>query len=55
MDAGNASIYAIGPIFSNISKGPHYLASNSGQHPNLIKLIFAMGRMFDTHSFKDTG
>jgi hypothetical protein len=41
MDAKNSSIYANVPIFSNISKGPQYLAGNFQQQPNLIKLIFA--------------
>ena len=41
MHAGNASMYATSPIFSNISKGPQYLAANFGQLPNLSKLLFA--------------
>jgi len=28
MDAGNASIYAIGPILSRISNGPQNVAAN---------------------------
>jgi hypothetical protein len=39
-DAGNANMYSIGSIFSNISKGPQYLAANFGQLPNLIKILF---------------
>jgi hypothetical protein len=41
MDVGNASMYAIGPIFSNISKGPQYLASKFGKQPNISELLFA--------------
>ena len=41
MDVGNVSMYAIDPIFSNISKGPQYLAANFRQLPNLSELLFS--------------
>ena len=41
MDASKANMYATSPIFSNISKGPQYIAANFGKLPNLIELLFA--------------
>jgi hypothetical protein len=41
MDAENDSMYATGPIFSNISKGPEYIIANFEQQPNLIELLFS--------------
>ena len=47
MDEGNASMYAVGPIFSNISKGPQYIVANFEKLPNLSELLF-------TFTFKNT-
>jgi hypothetical protein len=33
MEAGNESMYATGPILSNISNGPQNLAASFGQLP----------------------
>jgi hypothetical protein len=41
IDAGNTSMYATDPIFSKISKGLNYLATNFGKLPNLSELHFA--------------
>jgi hypothetical protein len=41
MYAVNYSMYAIGTIFSKISKGPQYLVANFGKLPNLSELLFA--------------
>jgi hypothetical protein len=41
MDAGNARIYAIGPILSRISNGPQNLATNLAQFPNFRELLLA--------------
>jgi hypothetical protein len=41
MDIGSASMYAIGPILSRISKGPQYLAASFEQFPNFKELLLA--------------
>jgi hypothetical protein len=41
MDASNVNMYAIHNIFSKISNGPQYLATNFGKLPNLSELLFA--------------
>ena len=39
MEANNASMYATGPILSNISNGPQTLAANFVQLPNFNELF----------------
>jgi hypothetical protein len=39
MDESDARMYRIDPIFSKISKGPKYFATNFGQLPNFNELL----------------